>query len=520
MKRQNIFFYIFLFVITVVSFYYRFKGLVASHPFWVDEFSTANQARLVLQYGLNVLRNSTIHFEPHNLLFHFIIALFYRWFGQSEFITRLPSVIIGSFIPILLIILGRKIFNLTTGVVAGLFATTSYFLITWSRQARSYVFLQFFILLTTYFYIKVTQYNQKTRLNKFLLLLFIAIGLLTHAFFYIFLVSLALHYVVTNRKYLSQWLKSPIFYIVVIAAFFISYSSGFLSVFYKAYIIEGIVKSNNFRYYHSFLWREYGLITYLSFLGLFFAFEKHKKIFLLFVLYLLTHLIFIIFFFAPYVSRYLLPVWPFILLMAAYALSNIADIMSQRFKRFPNIVIAVMLTLAIILNGHKFVIKPRSFYSVNHDFREIALIDYGQIYGIIKKKGDLDHGKTAVIDTWYDRLYWYLGQDFPQAYLFRWINEKGTTNGLFKKTVFAYNNKGEKVVPGAKNLGFIGELYDLKLAMKKYPKGFIIIDDSSLPKDVIDFAQKHLKKELYLDHYPLDDNPYSLWPATLYSWGL
>lgn len=261
------------------------------------------------------------------------------------------------------------------------------------------------------------------------------------------------------------------------------------------------------------------LITYLFILGIFFLMLENRRKFLLIFIYICLHLIFILFLFSPYISRYLLPVWPFILLLCGYALFNIASQLSKKTS-IPTVMIGIFLTLIIIINGHKFVFKPKSFYSVNHDFREIALIDYNSIYSIIKQKGHLDDGKTAVIDTWHDRIYWYLGSHYSATYLFRWQNDKDTTNGLLRKTFFVYNNNGEKILPRQKDLRFIGELKDLKIAMQKYARGFIFIDDNTMPKDVIHYVETHFKKELYLDHYPSDDNPYSIWPATLYSWGI
>lgn len=101
--------------------------------------------------------------------------------------------------------------------------------------------------------------------------------------------------------------------------------------------------------------------------------------------------------------------------------------------------------------------------------------------------------------------------------MFRWENEEGFANGHIKKTQF-YIENGEKRI--SKQIGFVGTKDDLERVIKKHKIGFIFIDDSSLPQDVIQYAEKNLKKELYLDHYPLDENPYSIWPATLYSWGL
>ena len=182
-------------------------------------------------------------------------------------------------------------------------------------------------------------------------------------------------------------------------------------------------------------------------------------------------------------------------------------------------VISILLTLFIIANGYKFVNKPKKYYSLNHDFREIANIDYHQIYAVIKNRGELQKGQTVVIDTWWDRTHWYLGDEFENIVAFRWYNTEGYVNGLSKKTFFVVNNKGEKFLTGT-NLRLVLEISDLQRFMKKYPKGFLFIDDSSLPEDVRNYAEKNLKKELYLDHYPLDENPYSIWPATLYSWGV
>ena len=94
---------------------------------------------------------------------------------------------------------------------------------------------------------------------------------------------------------------------------------------------------------------------------------------------------------------------------------------------------------------------------------------------------------------------------------------------MHRRTNYLINNLGEKYIPNAghQQIRYIGEISDLQLAMSKYPKGFIWIDDTSLPADVINYAQENFKEELYLESYPpeLLENPYSIWPGTLYSWG-
>ena len=126
-------------------------------------------------------------------------------------------------------------------------------------------------------------------------------------------------------------------------------------------------------------------------------------------------------------------------------------------------------------------------------------------------------GEVAVIDTWIDRARWYLGPNYSGLYVFRWTNDTDP----HKYTPFIKQRDGTKFMVANKGsrVPLVSDVDDLKRVTDRYERGFIFIDDATLPQDVINYAQSHFKKEIYLDHYPLDDNPYSIWPATLYSWG-
>jgi len=505
-----------------LSFFLRAYGAFSNYPFWVDEFSTANQAKYILKYGINVFNNPDIYFETHNITTHSLVALFFKIFGQHEWVARLPFVIVGSFVPLLVFYLAEKMFNKTTAVSASLLTTFSYFMIVWSRQARGYVLLQLLVLLTIFFYLKLLE-NRGSIVIATSIIISSLLGILTHSMFYILFIALVADFIFYHREILQVWLKSPWSYLLIVSLLVIIYKIGFLSNLIGTYYL-GVLKANNLWYYHSFLWREYGLITFLSIVGIILGMIKKKYLVTPIVFYIVFQLIFISFLFHPYVLRYLLPIFPFLFIFAGYAITHISNLILQRYQlnkyKFLSETIPILIVLFIIINGYKFVNKPKRFYSVNHDFREIALIDYHQVYNIIKQKGDLKKGETAVIDTWWDRLYWYLGQDYKPAYAFRWQSDPGLINGLPRFTPLIINSAGEKIIPQSNNVQLISNLSDFKKAMNSYSKGFIFIDDSSLPHDVIAFVEKNLKKEIYLDHYPLDDNPYSIWPATLYSWGI
>lgn len=488
---------------------FRLSGLFNNHPFWVDEFSSAAQAKLLLKYGLGVFTNPNLYFESNNIVTHAIIALSFVLFGFHEWAARIPFAIIGSMVPVLVYFLGKKISDTWVGVGAAMLTATSYFMIVWSRQARGYMLLIALILAGIYVYIRVLEKSDTRKIILFVTLCLL--GVATHTSYVLLIASFGLHFVLTKYSIAEKIVKKPQTYIAIAVMAAIAFFVGLPSNIYNAYTL-GTLGANNVWYYHSFLWREYPLITFLGAAGLAtLLIQKKKYTFLLY--FFAFHLIFFNFVFKPYNTRYMLPLFPILFIGMAYLFSLVVQSVT---KQRAWILLPVCF---IIANGNKFDLKPNPYYSINHDFREVALIDYDQIYSIIQTKGKLSEGKTAVIDTWWDRLRWYVGDDFGPIYAFRWANSPGLINGLPKFTPYVMRN-GEKVIPQSQGVRLVANLSDLNAVMNKYPRGFLFVDDESMPADVIQYAKQHLKKELYLDRYPLDDNPLSLWPTTLYSWGL
>jgi len=502
--------------IFIVSLLVRFTN--QHTPFWVDEFSTAEEARLILTYGTNVFTQTTNYFESNNVLTHFITAASFGLLGVGEWQARVPMMIIGALVSVLIFLYTKKYFDQKTALISSLLYTFSYWQITWARQARGYVLQQLLTLAVLYFYQSLLEKFSKIKL--FLLILFSVLGLLTHTTFILIIGALLLHFILFYKQQIKKLAVQPIYFILILSALGLTlyFTGQFNSILVN---LQALVNDhpNNLSYYHSFLWREQTIITLLAFIGIVILCFKQKKYnqAALLAIPIGFYLFFVSFLFAPYISRYLLPVFPLLILLASVSIAKIGEFISKKHE----LLWAVVLTLFIIGNGDKFVLKPKPFFSVNHDMREIALIDYDEVYTIITSKGNLQNGQTAVIDPWPDRLKWYLGPDKEYLYSFRWIQSEGTVNGLAKETAFEVNKFGEKYIPrtGNPNIKLIGELSDLETAMDKYPKGFIWIDDATLPAEVIDYVKLYFKHELYVDHYQLDDNPYSIWPGTLYSWG-
>ncbi len=503
--------------IFAIALLYRLPNLQT--PFWVDEFSTARNALLFQRFGLSVFTQHDELFEHHNVTQHALVSLFFQLFGQTERAARLPSVLIGSAIPVAVFLLARSLYDRETALAASLFATFSYFQIAWSRQARSYMLLQLLILLSLWTYHRLVKHFEVKKLLYLTAL--IILGIVTHTTFWIVVIGMIFHAV-----YLGfHW---HLFSLNTFRRYW-HYGAAVLGIFGGLMLFNGsggtVIANllvalrnhpNNLWYYHSFLWREHTLMSFLAGLGVLMNFFHYKKGTFLLVVPAGLFLVFVSFVFGPYVSRYILPIYPLILILASFALATVShSIAAKKATGF-----VLLLALFIIANGDTFVIKPKAYYSVNHDMREIALLDYDLVYSIIKQKVMSSSQPVAIVDTWPDRARWYLGYENPNMFYFHWENEQGTVNGLAKTTAVSLLNS-EKVLPNFSSpaIRFVGSLDDFQKVMNQYQHGFVWIDDSSLPADVVEFAQQYLRKEIHLDHYPLDDNPYSIWPGTLYSWG-
>lgn len=514
---KNKWLWLFTIIIFSVALFYRLYGLsINNPPFWVDEFASANQGKIFLQHGLAAFFNPNIVLEHYNVTTHLLIALSYKLFGVNEFAARFPLVIVGSLVPLVVFFLTKYLTNFSTAISASLLVAFSYFEITWSRQARGYIIVQFLVLASFFLYLKLINLKKPQLLLSLIFLLTIFLGVITHPLYYVFLISIFFHFLLTGYKRIFELLRKPWIYLIFFFLVFTVNKIGFVNAFIRMFSLKMFL-SNNVWYYHSFLWREYGLITFLAIIGLLTGLVKKQKGFALIAIFLIAQLLFLAFIFKPYVSRYLLPIFPFLYILMSYAIWQFLQNLPFHHNRI-KMAASVLLSLFIIANGYKFVNKPKTYYSLNHDFREIANIDYHQVYSIINKGVKFAKNQTAVIETWWDRGHWYLEDDFKNIVAFRWPGN-GFVNGIPKTTKYTLNDRGEKILLGG-TLRLVLEQRDLLLYLKMYPKGFLFIDDSSLPEDVRNYAERNLKKELYLDHYPLDDNPYSIWPAALYSWGI
>ena len=120
--------------------------------FWVDEVNGLYAAKSWNEVG-NFALPSGYHYTRAPI-YTYATGLIYRLFGISESTTRLTSVIFGILSILLAYQLGKKIFNVRVGLLTAFFVAFSHFEVGWSRTARMYTLLQFLALIFIYLFIK------------------------------------------------------------------------------------------------------------------------------------------------------------------------------------------------------------------------------------------------------------------------------------------------------------------------------------------------------------------------------
>jgi len=390
------------------------------------------------------------------------------FFGQNEFAARFPEVILGTLLILVIYYVGKKIFNNYIGLGASLLATFSYIQIAWSRQARGYAILELLFLLSLYF-----------------LYLFSKTKKLVHlSFFGLFLL-------------LSIWTHTLGLMIIPIAFFYLLIRGDLAKIFRQKTFLFGFV---------FFI----GVVFYLTNLrqALRWVFGEELIRFLKGENFFGTYLFLASFFLIVPFEKYVLPLFPLLFLISSYALFQIANLLSKTKVRF-NLIFCLFLAF-ILLNGNKFSLKPRQFYTLNYDMKEIPEMDYKGLYKIVEAKiENKDIKEIAIIEIDQDIPAWYLGE--------------GSIN-------FVPRNNVAKNVIKNQNTGaiYIHDFEEFKDVYQSFKYGFIVLIEHNFrfyPQGIVDFARNNLdfaRNNLFLERreeYAWFSPDWNRWPIELYSWG-
>jgi len=176
---------------------------------WLDEFYSVNIAKLGLTDMLRELRFENESNPPlHFILLHYFIALF----GDSEFAVRLPSALFGTFSILMIYMIGKRLFNRETGLIAALILAVSVFQVNFSQEARGYNLMMFLGLFSLYSFLRIIDsrhrgYSITYILSSALLMYTHYYGVFVVAAENIYFFSLLLLSCKTGELTLKRWLQ-------------------------------------------------------------------------------------------------------------------------------------------------------------------------------------------------------------------------------------------------------------------------------------------------------------------------
>lgn len=187
----------------------------------------------IFNYGVPKLDSGIVY--ARSILFIYTQFFFTFLFELNEFWLRLPGVICGTLVVIPTYVLGKHIFNKTTGIIAALIIVFSVWQIEISRYARFYsIFQLFFMSAILYYYKGFLKDNYKFKL---LFLFFALLSMLTHQFGQLLGLLFIIPIVLANKS----WSKRR-FHIYGIAGFIAAvFLNRFITSFFKKW--EGNIQS-------------------------------------------------------------------------------------------------------------------------------------------------------------------------------------------------------------------------------------------------------------------------------------
>ncbi|MCH7850592.1 MAG: glycosyltransferase family 39 protein, partial [Nanoarchaeota archaeon] len=200
-----------LLVILLFAFFLRtFKLGLPS--LWIDEATSAIASKMILLKGIPIFDSGVLYGRAY--LFHYLQS-FFLLFGETEFLLRFATVLIGLLTIVLAYFVGKE-YSKSGGLIAALFMSVFYLEVFYSRQSRFYQLFQLMFFLSLYLLYK-SRDNSKF-LYASLVSLFITIntqiaGLVLAPFFIV-------HILVYEKKMKKYWALVPL--VPILQKFFVA----------------------------------------------------------------------------------------------------------------------------------------------------------------------------------------------------------------------------------------------------------------------------------------------------------
>jgi uncharacterized membrane protein len=451
-------------------------------------------ARGILKFGKPVTETAQGN-GIYQIAYYYLTAISFKIFGINEFAGRLPSLIAGTTLILVVYFIVKKFSDNRAALIAAFLATFSQIQLAWSTQLRPYVWLELFTLIITFLCYKSIHQKRIIDRNIVLALGFAAIAFLFHGtgLINIFLIGLVLIYqIIRYRKYIYLLSLIPLVFIVLIV---MRYSFG--------NAIPLLFKINlNITHYLHFIVKNYMWLFIGATIGGLSLLKKNKELAILLIGFIFCIFSIAIFKINSQYVRYSLPAFPLLYILFAYGVTYLIDTVKSNINsllRYAYIFVLVFICSFPIFD-HKILLLPKYYYSINADVRENPIVDYKTAFNKIKKL-IIDPKNTLIIDAWNDRVPYYLpNQTFI---MFDRFNKSGQN--------YTDPEYGEKMV---------ATIAEYEKEKKKYKSGIVIIEnwESFESEDFKNYVRKTLKHEFDVNNLPYNDD--DKWSISVYSWGI
>ena len=145
---------ILIFIAGVILRFYDLGG----ESVWYDEAVSIAVSKLGFSDIVKWVFDNPAETNPP--FYYMILSFWVPVFGDSEFIARVPSAVLGSLSIFAVYALGKLLYNKKTGLIAALIVATSVFHIRYAQEARGYTLMVCLMLVSYYCLLQLTIKNR------------------------------------------------------------------------------------------------------------------------------------------------------------------------------------------------------------------------------------------------------------------------------------------------------------------------------------------------------------------------
>lgn len=186
-----------LMTIIVLSFLLRVYDL-GGESIWYDEGASVYGSKESIS---TIISESNM--VPNLVLYYTMLHFWIRLFGDSEFSVRFLSVIFGILSIYVIYKLGELIFDTNIGLLSSFILAISSYHIRYSQEARSYSLLVLFVLLSSYYLIKVLENKERKYIVGYIISSIAMIY--AHGYGIFYLIFQNIYYLVFKRRDIKLW---------------------------------------------------------------------------------------------------------------------------------------------------------------------------------------------------------------------------------------------------------------------------------------------------------------------------